>query len=688
MGRATEVVFPEPGLTAKIVPAEKPAANRLDVDLSIAADARVGLHRLGVVTPQGVPAILATFAVEAHPAANEIEPNDDPAAVKPIRLPATIVGTIEKPGDVDHVRFEANPGAQFVFAMTSRGLGSTLRGVLTLLDAQGRTIAEADDGPDDPVLTATVKDAGIYTLRIADADYGGSGNHFYRIRAGVEPQVFEVFPLGVETGRRTTALRVVGLNLEGVDEVAMSPLPGTEPGSVVEVPVVLKNGARPVKGRSVVVCEGPQSTESEPNDEPAKAETIAAPGGVSARIGREGDLDHFRFRAKKGERWIVEVFGRRLGTPIDPVIEILDATGKILPRAVLKPVAETEVAFRDHNSTVPGIRMTRWNNMAINDMVLFGREVGRILALPKNPDDDCQFWAEQGQRVGLLETTPEHHPVGQPIYKVEVHPPGTTFPPGGVAPVTLDYRNDDGGPAFNKDARLTFDPPADGDYLARVADVRGLGGASFDYHLVVRRPRPDFQIAVSPENPNVPRGGTALVTVTFTRRDGFDAPVDLTADQLPQGLSAAPARVERGATSAVLSLTADPTAPAFSPPTWRLVARAASGDAIRHELDPGGPRGGWITVTPGTNLKVVATPARVVIRPGGQATLNLAVERGPAFSGRVPIDVRNLPQGVRVLNIGLNGVLVTENQTERGRDSLRRTLGRGDGTPLLRGRPC
>jgi hypothetical protein len=31
----------------------------------------------------------------------------------------------------------------------------------------------------------------------------------------------------------------------------------------------------------------------------------------------------------------------------------------------------------------------------------------------------------------------------------------------------------------------------------------------------------------------------------------------------------------------------------------------------------------------------------------------------------VPIDVRNLPFGVRVLNIGLNGVLVTEQQRQR-----------------------
>lgn len=45
--------------------------------------------------------------------------------------------------------------------------------------------------------------------------------------------------------------------------------------------------------------------------------------------------------------------------------------------------------------------------------------------------------------------------------------------------------------------------------------------------------------------------------------------------------------------------------------------------------------------------------------------MNLAVERSPAFKGRVPIDVRNLPQGVQVLDIGLNGVLITESQTER-----------------------
>ena len=60
-----------------------------------------------------------------------------------------------------------------------------------------------------------------------------------------------------------------------------------------------------------------------------------------------------------------------------------------------------------------------------------------------------------------------------------------------------------------------------------------------------------------------------------------------------------------------------------------------------------------------------AEPDRVEIRPGERVEVTFLVERGPAFTGRVPIDVRNLPRGVRVLNIGLNGVLVTEAQTER-----------------------
>jgi hypothetical protein len=216
---------------------------------------------------------------------------------------------------------------------------------------------------------------------------------------------------------------------------------------------------------------------------------------------------------------------------------------------------------------------------------------------------------------------------------------------------------------------VTFTPPADGDYTVSVADVRGLGGDDFGYHLVLRRPSPSFRVSLSTENPNIPRGGTTLVPVNLTRLDGFDADVEVKAESLPPGITATPTRLVQGELSGIIAFSADATAPAFSKPTWRVVARSlanrTSGPAQVQEIDPGGSAGGWITVTPRPNLNVSARPNRVVIHPGEQVSMTLAVERGPAFRGRVPIDVKNLPQGVRVLNIGLNGVLITETQTER-----------------------
>ncbi|MGE3821462.1 MAG: c-type cytochrome domain-containing protein, partial [Isosphaeraceae bacterium] len=66
VGAATEVLLPEPGLTATIVPKAKPNPDSLEIDLEVASDARVGLHRFSLVTPLGVPAF-QSFLVTAHP---------------------------------------------------------------------------------------------------------------------------------------------------------------------------------------------------------------------------------------------------------------------------------------------------------------------------------------------------------------------------------------------------------------------------------------------------------------------------------------------------------------------------------------------------------------------------------------------------------------------------------------------
>lgn len=608
---------------------------------------------------------------QGEPDVAEAEPNDPAGALKPTPLPSTLVGKIDRPGDVDAWRFEAKAGRALVFETVARG---TTDLVLTLVDDRGRTIGRASPSPTEPnpVLIAGPGRDGPVTLVVSDAQFGGGGTHAYRIRAGALPRVTATFPMGVPRGKEAT------VGLEGVNLAASSLKLRSDdpPGTIVPVRPTQADGRPAGSVRSVVVAEGEQIAESgDVPDDPKAAPMIAWPGGASGRIGREGDVDLFRFEAKAGRRAIVEVFGRRLGSPIDPAIEVLDAAGRPVARAVLRPVEETNIAFRDHPSTIRTIRLTKWDELTMGDYLLAGRELMRLSALPRNPDDDAVFWglgnerSDPGERLAFLETTPEQHPMGQPMVKVEIHPPGATFPTGGVPPVTLVYRNDDGGPGFGKDARVTFDPPADGTYLVRVEDVRGLGGAEYGYHVVVRPPRPDFAVSLSTDDPQIPRGGARIVRVNLLRKDGFDGAVDVEAEGLPPGIAATAARIEPEAYTADLLLMADAKAPATSPPGWRVVARSvprSPGEAaIRHEIDPGGPSGGRVAVTAEPELKVRAEPARVAIRPGERVEVTLKVERGLNFKGRVPIDVRNLPLGVRVLNIGLNGVLVTEAQSER-----------------------
>jgi len=120
--------------------------------------------------------------------------------------------------------------------------------------------------------------------------------------------------------------------------------------------------------------------------------TLPVPGTANGRLAK-AEADVWRFRAKKGERLVVEVQARRLGSPLDSSIEILDAQGKPVPRAVLRGTAKTYTTFRDHDSASPGIRIEAWSELAVNDYLLVGDELVRIRELPRNPDDDCQFFS-------------------------------------------------------------------------------------------------------------------------------------------------------------------------------------------------------------------------------------------------------------------------------------------------------
>ena len=729
IGGATRFIFSEPGFTTSItsvkeVPVEKPVMTKgvvrtdapiddrakkyeVTAEVTIAPTVPHGVHAFRIETPLGVSNLLR-FAVSSLAEVADREPNG-PGAAQPVLLPATLVGTLAAAGDVDAYTFRARAGEEMVFQVVARPLGSRLDSVVRLLDGTGKVL-ETNNDVDlnrDSVLTWRFAEPGTYTVTIEDVEHGGAANGFaYRIHAGALPFITGVFPLGVPRGG-SADVTVSGVNLR--EGSAGSPLatlrvagqPSALVGRTIPVPAPAPGGSA-ISRRGIALGLYPETVEAEPNGEPAAAATLAIPSTVNGRISSgenragaaHGDRDLFRFTARKGQKLVFDVTAQQLGSPLDSVIEILDAEGRIVPRAAIRCVAQTEISLNDPDSSRRSMRLATWNELAVNDHLLIGDELLQIASMPTHPDDDVQLMSYRGGRLTLLDTSARNHSVGEAVYKVEVHPAGTRFEPNGKPAFQIDYVNDDGGPRFGgKDSRLHFDAPADGTYFVRLRDVRGLEGERYAYRLTVREPSPDFDVTFDPKSFNIPRGGRVSVTVTADRKDGFDGAIDVELRDLPAGLTAAPGRIPAGAATTVLMLAAAEDAtferqkaalpsmyPAAGGPgvashastyevpgvvALKLVGRATiDGRLVAHEAEMLDPIS-VVALAPKPDLIVTTDAERIELTPGKSVTLTVTVERHNGFTGRVPVSVMNLPHGVRVDDVGLNGVMITEQETSR-----------------------
>jgi hypothetical protein len=651
---AMEVIASHTGVMARFV-ADGATQNQVSADLTFAAGTPAGVYQLSLKTPAGQTASLP-FTVDLFPAVAEREPDDSPVTGQPVTLPTTLVGTIGRPGDVDFYRFEATAGQQIGVQVMAAAIGSKLDPVLELTDAAGTPLAESVTG----VLGFTCDKAGIYAIGVRDREYRG-GDLPYRLHVGAIPVVTAVFPLGLERGGEIE-VQVEGVNLEGAQSVRIKPPTDAKAGTRLPISVPTSHG--PALGEPfVVVGEFPEvQAVAKAAAPPSSIQSVPVPGTANGRITRPSATDLWRFHASKGKTLILEVNASRIGSALDSFLEVLDLQGRPVERARLRCLAKTYTTFRDHDSSGSGIRIETWSELAVNDYLLIGSELARIRELPRNPDDDCQFFSVAGRRIGYLDTTPTFHSMGTPMYKVAIHPPGTEFPANGLPVVPLFYHNDDGGPGYGKDSRLFFQAPADGDYLVRVGDSRGQGGIGYGYRLTIRPPQPSFQVSFQPTAPAVWKAGAVPISVTAERVDGFNGPIEVHLEQLPPGFAAPATTIPEGETSTAFALVASSTAVASSSgPPLKLVARAAiDGHEVVREVSGGHPRLAGLG-----DIATTTEQSEVTVAPGGQVQVTAKIERRHSFAGRVPLDVRGLPHGVRVLDIGLNGILITERDTSR-----------------------
>jgi WD40 repeat protein len=431
--------------------------------------------------------------------------------------------------------------------------------------------------------------------------------------------------------------------------------------------------------------------EHEPNNTPATANSVEINSTVKGSIAapdKDGsaDADLFRFHAKKGEQLVLEIKAARSKSPLDSKLEVLDAAGKPIPRVVLQAVRSSYFTFRGHNSIArDDFRLHGANDMEFNEYLYANGEVMKLWLNPRGPDSGFLVYpGYAGDRFTYFGTTAITHALNDPCYIVEPHAPGEALIPNGLPQYTLYYENDDDGwRRSGADSRIAFTAPADGDYLVRVSDVRSMGGDKYNYQLTVRPPHPDFQIKLAEKDRTINAGGGKEFTVSAIRKDEFDGEIQLEVKGLPPGFHASsPLSIQMDQTTAYGVISADADAPALTAENankTRLIATAmVNGKQIKKKpLEFGefklGPKPKLlIRVMPAPGSSRLsgppASPNEVAIAAGQTIPVVVRLVRN-GYDGEVKFGTefagRNLPHGVYVDNIGLNGLTLLAGETER-----------------------
>ncbi len=431
--------------------------------------------------------------------------------------------------------------------------------------------------------------------------------------------------------------------------------------------------------------------EHEPNNSVAAANAVSVNSMVSGVVaaaakGAQPDVDLYRFHAKKGEHLVLEINAARNKSPLDSKLEVLDAAGKPIPRVVLQAVRTSYFTFRGHNSTArDDFRLHGAADMEFNDYLYANGEVMKLWMNPRGPDSGFLVYPGYNDtRFTYFGTTAITHALNETCYIVEPHRPDEKLIPNGLPQYTLYYENDDEElRKMGSDSRIAFTAPADGDYVARASDVRGQGGDAYKYQLIVRPPKPSFTVSVAEKDRTVNAGGGKEFSVIATRKDEFDGEIKIEFKGLPPGFHVtSPLTIQAGQTTAYGVLSADADAPAPTKENANMAKVIASamidGKLVKRkpldfgEIKLAEPPKLLIRVlpAPGGKGKAVATggPVEIWIAPGQTIPAVVKLERN-GFDGEVKFGTefagRNLPHGVYVDNIGLNGVTLLKGETER-----------------------
>jgi hypothetical protein len=283
-----------------------PDGSRATVRVILASDARLAFHRLSLVSTRGSSGAIPFWVGPDAVIREAAVPHQSAETAQVVKLPVAVNGRISAGGQLAYYAFDIAHEETVAFEVISvHGAGFDPQ--LALYESGGSYLdprrsrrllfhEEVTQGgmPAGRRLTYHFTKVGRYLVNLGNPFAQGGGDFAYLLRMA-------------PAGRAAGGEDALAWARRRLRQLALRSVGGRTP-------------------RVVLVRE------AEPNDGPGQATRVfGVPAVLEGTIGRPGDIDRFRFRAKAGQDLAFEVQTPRAGPPhFNLRLDVLDATGAVV----------------------------------------------------------------------------------------------------------------------------------------------------------------------------------------------------------------------------------------------------------------------------------------------------------------------------------------------------------------------
>lgn len=660
VGDAHQVLTDIPGI--EILSVKVLDSKRVEVKLKTDPNLNPGLYPVRLIAKSGI-ANLRLLGVGSTPIVQEVEPNNEFAVPQTVEMNRTIEGVVDRE-DIDHYQVKLAKGEKLTVEVEGIRIAYSLRNqnildpYVAILDEGRFEVATSDDSPllqQDGLCSYTAPVDGVYTVVVRDSAFGGNRICGYRLHIGSYPRPVAIIPAGGVTGATMNAKLI---DIDGTISESKIQLPSS-PSDAYGIVTETDKGLSP-SPNWIRVNDLPVVMETEPNDDYRKAPDFTVPAAFCGVIEKPGDYDCFGFECKKGQKFRVQVYSRKvLRSPLDAYMNVFgpdnktisssdDASGNVDPFIEFTAKADGKHTIRLYDQLRGGSPIHNYRIEVSPATPEFGvvlkelrRDEAHVVSIPA------------GGQIGMVLQTQRRGYNGEINFELAGLPAGVTaktFPmPSGrnEIPVMLSAAADAelGGTLFDiagsGDAKnpLVFGQLKQTHKLVLGQNRRHMWAYDTDRAAAAVTDKAPFTIEmIQPKTPIV-RSGSKELLVRIKRDEGFEGTVTLRTLYNPPGIGINNSRnIPKGKDEARIPITANSSAAIG---TWPVVMTASysskTGTAYIATNE--------IMLDVETSLFKYEFP-RAAAEIGSEAVIAVTLEQLREYEGDAEVQIVGLPNGV------------------------------------------